>query len=241
MNTIAEAPQETATPSKPTIPPFLVEIRSSANDASPAWTVFAMAHSEEQARSKCADYRTHYPEYEFRATPHDWKRDEKLTALEIEAADLRKFKASVLKHCGTDDPEHLGLAVKAAKELPKKLEAHQARANKAESALMEIQGNAPAEDPEIPFKVGDEVEDIHTKIRMKVTAVGRDCAPIGRAKTPAFGFDWEASGGLTGHCPVASVSCFRIPPKGRKRPKPAAKHKAPAKSHAQGHAHSPKH
>lgn len=83
------------------------------------------------------------------------------------------------------------------------------RANRAEEEIMKLRepDALAAASPVYPFGVGDTLVDIYTDVLVKVTAVGRDA-------TNGEGFDWEAPGGETGHCPAASVGCFEVPKKG---------------------------
>ena len=188
----------------PGIPPFLIEVKakSSTNPVHP-WTVFQVGLSDHQAQNKVKEYSGNYPDFEFRATPNNWREISDLDSAESELSKLTAFRKSIVDKCGTDDVSELARLISEGAESAKKLKEASATIDRLSVHIDFLQDPAGElkQAFDYAFEVGDKLRDIHSKTEITVTA-------IGNAASKGSGFDWEGPGGETGHCPIESIECF---------------------------------
>ncbi len=197
----------------PSVPALRIESREIGNPLAP-FTILATAWNEAQGAIKLAALAKGHPDFEFRSVANVLADQSEHAERDAELSRLRDLRGALLKACGTDDTDYLGGLMKKIPLLEQELAA--ARQQTQELLAAAEAGRTPeAATVELPFSVGDEVQDEHSLAIVRVTGI--DTA----------GFSWELPGidgapPVTGHCPFVSAVYFRPVKKKKKAAAPAA-------------------
>lgn len=189
----------------PPLPPFRIESRPIEENLKLDWTIFGVANTELQAKTKVDSLREIHPDFDFRAVENIWNKETAAEEMAATLARLSEFHREVVAQCGADDVDYLADRIDYAAAAELKITSLQTRLAAAREKILLLSGSSASPvviGPEAKLSVGDILEDIHSGAIVRVTAVGPHASK-------GNGFDWIRDDETeVGHCPSASVSCF---------------------------------